>query len=283
VTTNVPACPACGSVASDRIYAGLLKCRGCTHVWADVEVDWATVRGIYQRSYFFGDEYANYLEDRRVIEKNFFRRLASLRRFLGPSHRRLFEIGCAYGFFLNAARASFESVAGIDISEDAVRHATQELGLSAECGDLLTADLSGRSFDVVCMWDTIEHLAEPRRYVETAADHMVPGALMAVTTGDVGSLVARVQKGRWRLIHPPTHLQYFTRTSLSRLLEASGFRVRHVEYCGFHRSVSGMLHNLAALRWNRPRLAAWLGAVTPAGFDLYLNLHDIMYFIAERR
>ena len=106
---------------------------------------------------------------------------------------------------------------------------------------------------------------------------------MAVTTGDVGSLVARLQKARWRLIHPPSHLQYFTRTSLSRLFEQSGFRVLPVEHCGFHRSLSGMVHNLVGLRWRRPTLGARLGAAIPAGLDLYLNLHDIMYLIAERR
>jgi hypothetical protein len=112
---------------------------------------------------------------------------------------------------------------------------------------------------------------------------MPAGALIAVTTGDISSVTARIQKERWRLIHPPTHLQYFTRASLRHLLEECGFRVVHEEYCGFSRSVSGMVHNLVALRWNRPRAAAWLGPFVPNGLDLYLNLHDIMYIIAERR
>ena len=252
-------------------------------MWADAGVDWAALQQLYQRGYFFGAEYHDYLADRRSIEKNFARRLSTLRRYLEPSHTRLFEIGCAYGFFLNAARSSFKEVEGIDISEDAVNYATRTLGVKAVCGDLLTADLSDRWFDVVCLWDTIEHLADPRRYVEVAASHMPAGGLIAVTTGDISSLTARIQKGRWRLIHPPTHLQYFTRTSLCRLLEDCGFRIVHVEYCGFSRSISGMVQNLVALRWQRPRAAAWLGSLVPAGLDLYLNLHDIIYIIAERR
>lgn len=282
MTATSPVCPLCQSIGPEPIFAGLLRCRHCTHVWADANVDWAALQRIYQRSYFFGDEYSNYLEDRRPIEKNFARRLATLRKYLKPSHRRLFEIGCAYGFFLNAARASFQSVEGIDISDEAVEYARGTLRVNATCGDFLSADLSGCQFDVVCLWDTIEHLAAPRPYVEAAAEHMPAGALMALTTGDISSLTARIQKERWRLIHPPTHLQYFTRASLCRLLEDCGFRVVHVEYCGFSRSVGGMLHNLVALRGNRPQ-AAWLGALVPAGLDLYLNFHDIMYIIAERR
>jgi 2-polyprenyl-3-methyl-5-hydroxy-6-metoxy-1,4-benzoquinol methylase len=264
-------------------YAGLRHCPACTHVWADLSISSDEIRRLYQRSYFFGDEYANYLDDRRIIEKNFAARLATLRRFLTASHLRLFEIGCAYGLFLNLARDTFDAVHGIDVSEDAVNFAVRDLGLDVTCGDLLDADLSGQTFDVACLWDTIEHLAEPRKYLEKIAPTLRQGARLAITTGDIGSLNARIQKGRWRLIHPPTHLQYFTRTSLSRLLDACGFRVLHVEYCGFYRSIGGMLHNLVALRWKMPRAGSWLGRALPAGADVYLNLNDIMYVIAERR
>jgi SAM-dependent methyltransferase len=279
----VTACVVCGAAGEAMGYAGLRRCSGCSHVWADLSIGSEELARLYQRPYFFGDEYSNYLEDRRVMEKNFARRLATLRRYMTPSHRRLFEIGCAYGFFLNTARESFEDVSGIDISRDAVAYAHGELGVNAECGDLLSTDLSGREFDVVCLWDTIEHLAEPQRFVEKMTPHMPEGALLAITTGDIASLNARLQKARWRLIHPPTHLQYFTLESLTRLLERCGFRVIHVEHCGFYRSLGGMIHNLVALRWKWPRAGEWLRRLTPSRLDLYLNLHDIMYVIAERR
>lgn len=276
-------CDVCGGDGAVLGYAGLCRCASCSHVWADLSIETEALRRLYQRGYFFGDEYSNYLEDRRIIEKNFAGRLATLRRFVTASHRRLFEIGCAYGFFLNAARDSFNSVHGIDVSEDAVRFASQELGLHVSCGDWLDADVSGAAFDVVCLWDTIEHLAVPRRYLEKASSCMPAGSLIAITTGDIGSLNARLQKGRWRLIHPPTHLHYFTQRSLTRLLERCGFRVVHVEHCGVYRSVRGMLHNLVSLGWQSPRVGAWLMRAVPPRLDAYMNLHDIMYIVAERR
>lgn len=275
-------CEVCGSAGDEVGYAGLRRCRNCTHVWADLTLDAESIAKLYQRSYFFGDEYGNYLDDRRIIEKNFAHRLQTLQRYVGPSHRRLFELGCAYGFFLNLARDSFETVSGIDVSADAVRYASSELNLAASCGDLLASDLSLQRFDVACLWDTIEHLATPRRYIETIAEHMSPGGLLAITTGDIGSLNARMQKGRWRLIHPPTHLHYFTHRSLATLLDRAGFDVVHVDYPGVYRSLGGMLHNLARGHgWLRT--GAWLQQASPAGLDIYLNLRDIMYIIATRR
>ncbi len=276
-------CEVCDGAGDAVGYAGLRRCRVCTHVWADLSIDAAAIAQLYQRSYFFGDEYGNYLDDRRIIEKNFARRLATLRRFAGPQHRRLFEVGCAYGFFLNVARTAFESVEGIDISEDAVNFAVRELGLNAVCGDLLSADLGRRQFDVACLWDTIEHLATPTQYVERLAARMPAGALIAITTGDIASRTARFQKARWRMIHPPTHLQYFSPASMTAMLDRCGFRVRHIEHCGFSRSVRGMVHTLLSLRWRRPQLADRVSRFVPGGLDLYLNLYDIMFVIGERR
>ncbi len=276
-------CDVCGGAGSPVGYAGLRRCGECSHVWADLALDPEAISRLYQRGYFFGDEYSNYFDDRRIIEKNFAGRLSTLRRFMNASHRTLFEIGCAYGFFLNAARDCFDEVSGMDVSEDGVRFATEELGLTVSCGDVATADLSRRRFDVVCLWDTIEHLTSPRRYLEAVAPQMPPGSLIAITTGDIGSLNARIQKGRWRLIHPPTHLHYFTRRSLTRLLDRCGFSVVHVEYCGVYRSISSMLHNIVALRWRSPRVGDWLRRAVPARLDVYLNLYDIMYIVAQRR
>lgn len=277
------ACEVCGAAGEPVGYAGLRRCAACTHVWADLSMSRGDVHRLYQRGYFFGDEYSNYVEDRPTLERNFAGRLATLQRFMTPDHRRLFEIGCAYGFFLNAARKVFPEVAGIDVSADAVSYAKRELSLQAECGDLLDSPRPERPYDVICLWDTIEHLAHPKAYIEKAAEITRPGGLLAITTGDIGSLNARIQRGRWRLIHPPTHLHYFTNESMARLLDRCGFTILHVEHCGMYRSVGGMLHNVVALRWGWRRLGEWLRAMTPARLDAYVNLYDIMYIVAVRR
>jgi SAM-dependent methyltransferase len=273
----------CGAAGAPLGYAGLRRCGSCTHAWADVAIGSAALADLYQRSYFFGDEYSNYLEDRRVIEKNFARRLGTLRRFLTARHRRLFELGAAYGFFLNLARDCFDRVDGIDVSADAVRFANEELRLSVTCGDLLDTIQPEGAVDVACLWDTIEHLGTPRPYIERLASRMAPGALLALTTGDIGSLNARLQGPRWRLIHPPTHLHYFTQRSMRELLGRCGFRVAHVEYPGVVRNVSSMIHNLVDRHWQRPRAASRLRSIVPSRLDLYVNLYDIMYIIAERQ
>jgi SAM-dependent methyltransferase len=280
----VSACVVCGGEDARPFHPGLLRCRACGHGWADLQLTPDELARLYARDYFFGDEYLDYVADRAIIQKNLRRRLDVLERFLDPArHRRVLEVGCAYGFFLDLARRRFECATGIDITEDGVRYARETLGVDAIRGDLLAHDFGDRRFDVVCLWDTIEHLARPDLFVEKIAGLTGPGALLAVTTGDIGSLNARLSGKRWRLIHPPTHLHYFTRASLLRLLQRHGFDPVHDESCGFYRGADFAAYNLLVLRWRLPRVYALLKALRLTGFDFYLDLGDIRYVVARRR
>lgn len=278
-----PACIVCGGAESAGLYEGLLRCRSCGYVFADVRLSDAEFHDLYKKGYFFGEEYQDYLKDKETLQKNFRLRLDELAPFLDPArHKRLFEIGCAYGFFLDAARPRFESVSGMDVAEDGVAHA-RALGLDAACGDFLTRDFGSQRFDVVTMWDTIEHLKSPHLFLEKAASLLDKGGLIAITTGDIDSLNARVQKDKWRLIHPPTHAHYFSPRTLTKLLDRLGFEVISDGHCGFYRSVDNAAYNIFTLRQKRPWIYNLIAKSGLGRLDFYLNLYDIMYVIARKK
>jgi 2-polyprenyl-3-methyl-5-hydroxy-6-metoxy-1,4-benzoquinol methylase len=276
-------CIVCGNDQAKDFHSGLLRCGECSYVFADTRMSVEEFGSLYGRSYFFGAEYSDYLGDREVLQRNFALRLQVLKRFIDPSrHRNLLEIGCAYGFFLDVARLHFDTVRGIDIAEDGVRYSQQTLGLDAIHGDFLDADLSTKAPDVVCMWDTIEHLPRPDLYLDKVSRLTEKGALLTITTGDIGSLNARIKKGNWRLIHPPTHAHYFSKRTIAQLLHNHGFEVVYNQYCGFYRSIDNMAYNILTLRNGRPELYRLLCKTGLASLHLYLNLYDIMYVIARK-
>lgn len=277
-------CTVCRGADNSPFYAGLLKCRTCSHIFADLELTEEELSALYGRNYFFGDEYSDYLADQEVLQKNFRLRLRILKRFLDPKrHRHLIEIGCAYGFFLDSARDHFTTVQGIDITEEGVVHARRQFGLKTDHGDILQYDFSGQKFDVVCLWDTIEHLTHPHRYLEKIAGITEPGALLALTTGDIKSVNARLKKEKWRLIHPPSHLHYFSKETLTRLLDRQGFDVLYNQYCGFYRSLNNIAYNIFVLRKGRPGVYNLLKKARLTGLSAYLNLYDILFVIARKR
>ncbi len=277
-------CILCGCAEWETLFEGVVKCQHCGHVAADLSMNEDQVHGLYNKSYFFGGEYADYIKEKKSLQKNFRLRMKGLKSFLDPvRHKRLIEIGCAYGYFLDIARSYFCNVQGIDITEEGIFHAREHLGLDVIHGDFLKHDFGNQKFDVVCLWDTIEHLHNPMLYLEKISRHVDRGSLLALTTGDIGSINARLRKEKWRLFHPPTHLHYFNKKTLGEILNHHGFEIVYHKYCGSYRSFENMAYNVLVLRGKGPVLYSLLHKARFTGFHIYLNLRDIMYVIARKR
>jgi 2-polyprenyl-3-methyl-5-hydroxy-6-metoxy-1,4-benzoquinol methylase len=260
----------------------LLTCEECKFTTANLTLSEEQLRELYTADYFAGNEYRDYVGDRAVIEKQFRLRLRRLLRFVPEARgKNLFEIGCAHGFFLEVARNAFRSVEGIDLSEAAVAYARQNLGLEARSSEFLTHQFVVRP-DLICLWDTIEHLARPDLYLRKIADTLPQGGVLALTTSDLDSWVARIRGSKWRQIHPPTHLHYFSRKTLSRLLRRSGFEIEHFGREGMYRHVNTMAYIVLCLKHNRQELYSWLNKTRLLNWDLYLNLGDILFVVAKK-
>jgi SAM-dependent methyltransferase len=276
-------CLVCGGALAPSRLPGLLRCTACGFVTADLELSDAELENLYGRDYFHGQEYRDYLAEADSLRLNFRRRidvLESLRPDLARAD--LFEIGCAYGFFLEEAAPRVRRARGIDISADAVAHAVNERAVDARAGDYLAFDVGG-PLDVIAMWDTVEHLRRPDLFVAKAARDLAPGGLLAITTGDIDSLNARLRGAAWRMIHPPTHLHYFSVATLTKLLDRHGFEVAHVSHPGNSRSLRSVLYALAVLRAGRRGLYEAIERWTLFDLHLTVNLRDIMYVVARRR
>jgi SAM-dependent methyltransferase len=269
--------------APDR-HPELLTCQGCGHrVYRGAEtVDSAA---LYGHGYHDHEEYLDYAGQRETLARNFRDYLDRMARY-GAKGSSLLEVGCAHGFFLAEAATRFPRVHGLDVSASAVAQARERLGVSAEAVDVCQ-HRPAAPYDVVCLWDTIEHLPDPRRALDCATRLLGPGGFVFLSTGDAGSLVARVRGAKWRMIHPPTHLHYFTRAGIRRVLEDLGFRTLGIESLAGRRQIGNVLHNLDRFGRLAPLRAAARGLLhrAPASVlrrDLRIGLGDVM-FVAARR
>jgi SAM-dependent methyltransferase len=240
------------------------------------------LKALYSLNYFAGEEYLDYEMEKPALQNNFRRRLKHLRR-LHPDGGHLMEIGCAYGYFLEVAKEHFE-VSGCDIAVEATAAAREKLGLDVVTGDFLAMDPPERPHDLVCLWDTVEHLRDPELYLAKAARELRTGGTLVLSTGDIGALLPRIQGESWRLIHPPTHLHYFSAKSITRLLSGLGFSRVEVKYDAFWRSADAVAFRLLATPQTRAtaglyRLAKKLGLL---GFYFPVNTGDLMTVIAHK-
>lgn len=273
-------CICCGGGNVSPVLRGLLRCNACGHVWADLRLSGEDLRALYSERYFKGEEYVDYELERPALQRNFRARAVELWKLM-PSGGVLWEIGCAYGFFLEEAAAYF-TVGGCDISAEAVQAAQRQFGNSVKHGDYL--ELDPGPCDAICLWDTVEHLQQPDLYIEKASRDLRRNGLLALSTGDIGSLCARFRGEHWRLIHPPTHLHYFTRNSISVLLQRLGLQVIRVSYPPFWRSTEAIAQKLLQPGRSVAGSAAYgiMKATGVTKLTFPLNLFDLMTVIARK-
>lgn len=276
-------CICCDTVLVSGPGDAHLRCPACGFVTRRHIPGADEIAALFGEQYFSGSEYADYKRERDSLETNFRDRLQRLLPLVdNPSSKRLFEIGCAYGFFLETAKNRFAAVRGIDISEPAARFARDELALDVDSGDYMDYGRA-EGFDVFCIWDSIPVLREPDRYFEKIAADIAPGGILAVSAGDAGSLNARLRGPKWRIMRQKTILHNFSRDAMTRFLERKGFRVIKVYYPGQSRSVRAICRGVLGEDYERSVIGRLLMMFGLMDRSLVLNFRDMMMVIAVRR
>jgi SAM-dependent methyltransferase len=148
----------------------------------------------------------------------------------GGEGRMLLDIGCAGGAFPVAARELGFNAIGVEPSRWMADFARRTYGLDVRDGILKPGMFPSGSFDVVTLWDVIEHVPQPHDLLALAADLLKPGGLLLVNYPDVGSAAARLLGTRWPF-WLSVHLLYYTRETITRQLERAGFSVLWLEPC----------------------------------------------------
>jgi SAM-dependent methyltransferase len=246
-------CNACEATGPDLLHVkdrySIVGCRHCGLVYVGDDLALIDFKAIYAEDYYKNGNdrvFADYLGDeaqRRALAR---RKLWTLRRLHAGG--RLLDVGCAAGFFLAEARTRY-TVTGVELSEFSSSFAREHFGLNVHTGSLIDAALPAAEFDLITLWDVIEHLPDPRLVLTEAARVLAPGGHLVLTTGDIGSRYARELGWDWPLIGPPWHLYYFSRQTLSGLALAAGLRAVS---CAAH----GMVSTDPLMRFRLARAAA---------------------------
>ena len=135
----------------------------------------------------------------------------------------LLDIGCGEAFFLfNASKAGYVAK-GIELSQDAAAYAKSEFGLDVETKPLEELQLPENHFDVVTLWVVLEHVPHPLTILKEVHRILKPGGLLAVSTPNIGSVLAKTLGKRWWEIRR-VHINQFTTKSLMDILKNAEFK-----------------------------------------------------------
>jgi len=132
------------------------------------------------------------------------------------------DIGCAGGAFLKACKNLQIRAVGIEPNRWLVDFAKKEYDVDARKGILSDHNFNKEFFDVISLWDVIEHLTNPKKVISESLFLLKPGGLLILNFPDISSFAAKILKKKWPF-YLGVHLIYFTPKTLEKFLEPMGF------------------------------------------------------------
>lgn len=156
---------------------------------------------------------------------------------------------------------------GIEVSGFASSYAADTLGQKVLNMPLRDAHFSDAGFDIVTLWDVIEHFPEPSEELCEINRIMTQGGILGIITPDIGAPIPRLLGKHWlELKRVPEHLSFFSAATLSAFLHRAGFDIVYASTIGKKFMIHSMLKNLGfqsrifgpIFRWaNRGRCSTW--------------------------
>jgi 2-polyprenyl-3-methyl-5-hydroxy-6-metoxy-1,4-benzoquinol methylase len=225
------------SFFQDKSYFDVVKCRNCGLIFVNPRPTEKALSNLYSKAYFVEADglqggYQDYLKDRDIIlnEVNLnFRDISFKQIEESLGGRKCLEVGCAARFFLEFMHERGWEVCGMDISEYVSQMARQRTGLNIITGTIFDANLPSTDFDLVTMWYLIEHVHDPKGVLLEVNRVLRDQGALILTCPRVGGMNAMQLFGKnWRLYRVPEHLYYFSRTTIRRILNETGFEVRNI-------------------------------------------------------
>lgn len=204
----------------------IVRCRGCALVFVSPRPRMAALTALYDADTFYEHQVERAADEswRPVAEQR-----AALINELHPQRGTLLDVGCSAGWFMGVAQDAGWKVVGFDVAHGAVAHARSR-GFDARLATLDHHDVPPDSFDVITMFDSIEHMPSPTSALRAAHRLLRDDGIVMITTPNVDGLLPKLTYqllarpfGAWDHPGPPGHIYQFSGKTLAQALERTGF------------------------------------------------------------
>jgi 2-polyprenyl-3-methyl-5-hydroxy-6-metoxy-1,4-benzoquinol methylase len=258
-------------------HAQIVKCNHCGYVYANPR--WAKDELLHA---YESVEDETYVVERQGREITFTRHLQDLEKRVGAGNGRfLLDVGAYIGVFVEIAAANGWHAMGVEPSEWAAKQA-QKQGVHVIYGTQDSPALQSQQFDVITMWDVIEHVDDPSAEMAKAYDLLKPGGWLVVHTMDIDSLAARLLKSRWPWFMD-MHIHYFGRQTMQDMLAKNGFEVVWSGSKGRYLTINYLVTRIHAFNKHLGQLAAVFVKLFRLGkVAVPINFGDLFTTVAKR-
>ncbi len=288
---QIISCPLCKSSRYKHLYPKklprLVICLSCNFIYTNPRLKRKYLPKLYTKYYFqnknssvFG--YHNYLADKEKIRKTFSKRLKDIEKL--QKKGKLLDVGCATGFFMKTAEEHGWKPEGVEISKFASDYAKKYFHLKVHNMDMQDIDFPLHTFDLITLWDIIEHLSDPIDAMKRIHRILKNDGLLVLSTPDVGSIPAKITKHNWvgyKL--SDEHLSYFAPPTLAALLNQAGFRIVKSHHLGKYVSFPLFANRVGLYSTTLGKMLEYISKFIPESFNFYLSAFDIICIYARKK
>lgn len=218
-------CPICTSSTTSTLKNGsfiLYNCNDCAAIWTPTVAS----TDYYSHSYTLVQQFSDFEHQRRYIERlpEQWKLLSSIEQY--SSGKKLLDIGCDYGHFLDVARRNGYKITGVEPSENA-RNFCSQIGIESY-PDINQLPIN--TYDVITLWHCLEHIEFPVQFLRQIAEQCCSDkTIVCIRVPNYSSLPSKIFKSKWIWFQPKQHHLHFTTKSLQNALELAGFEVKFIQ------------------------------------------------------
>lgn len=288
----IDTCQLCGShERTEKFRDGVfqvVECSQCGLVYVTPRLKPEVLPKVYDENYWSSDSpkeagYADYRSDGALYLKTFEKRYELVQRFTDGEGRAL-DIGCAAGFFLKTLHDRGWHVDGVELSAEIAAHAQQEFGFDdIHVGTIETSPFQKGSYDLVSMWDVVEHVPEPLPFLQESVSYLKDDGILILETQNVASKFADRLGPKWQHYKHLEHLYHFNPTTIEMLLEQAGLEILEntSRYGGKYVTISFIRERATRVH---PAMRFALLPLAPFNkMSVYINPRDEMVIVARKK
>lgn len=202
----------------DLLADQLVKCNRCGLIYVNPRIKSDLIVQGYSEG---SDELFVSQADSR--ERTFAKSLKLIEKY-HPKKGKILDVGTAGGSFLGAAKRRNWEVYGCEPNKWLANWGSKKYGVKISPGTMSEQKYKDDFFDVVTLWDVIEHTPNPSKVLSECNRVLKKNGLLVVNYPDIGSLIAKFMGRKW-LFLTSVHLFYFTRRTIIKALRKNGFKV----------------------------------------------------------
>jgi 2-polyprenyl-3-methyl-5-hydroxy-6-metoxy-1,4-benzoquinol methylase len=218
------------AVSEDKLFDAIVRCRDCSLIYLNPRVHHDIILESYAHATQPATDptFVRQNEYRVITFRRNLRKLIKTYGIVPNSATKVLDIGCASGAFPKAAQDLGFSVIGVEPNHGLADRGRKFYGLDIRTGYLEAQGFGEKQFDLITIWDVIEHLTNPQQIVKLIHNFLKDDGILVVNFPNHDSFARKILGWKWPM-YVNVHLLYFTPATMTHMLNAGGFEVLSIK------------------------------------------------------